>query len=505
MTGAPAPALLQTALPALEQPVIIGVAVAYFAIVAAIGIWATRRTRTAADFFVAGQGIGLWPLAIAAMSATLSGFAFIGGPGLVYQLGLGAVFIVLPLSLTNAMGAWVLAKRMRLLAEVREMITIPDAIAARYGSRLAQGLSGLAILIAVVGYTATQVLALGVVIDSIFGVGLAWGIWIGTLVTLAYSVSGGIMAGVYTDVFQGALMALASVLVFVYVLEVGGGMGGLSRTILAGDAAFLGPWGKLSPLAALSFFFVFGLGALGQPHVVHKFYMLRDPRRLRWYPLIMTAALFVTLLLYVGVGVAVKALVVGGMLAPLTNPDFATPTFLLRFTPVPLAGLVFSGVAAAIMSTVNSLISVGAAVLTHDLPVAVGSRVADELRWGRITTVAISLVAAIVAQASGTLVAFLGIFGWGLFASTIVPALAIGLNWEGATRAGAVASIAVGLVATLLFETLGYFKVYSFPAGVTVSGLSLVASLLVFFTVSWLTRASAAAAIDPDVRIVMEA
>ena len=75
-----------------------------------------------------------------------------------------------------------------------------------------------------------------------------------------------------------------------------------------------------------------------------------------------------------------------------------------------LAALVFSGVAAAIMSTVNSFMSIGAAALTHDLPVALGRRVGNELRWGRISTVVISVVAALVAQASGTLVAFLGIF-----------------------------------------------------------------------------------------------
>src|SRR5687768_1437553 len=504
MSVSPIAALLQTTeLPPLTQPVIVGVAVVYFAIVAAIGAWATRRTRTAADFFIAGQGIGLWPLAIASMAATLSGFAFIGGPGLVYQVGLGAVFIVLPVSLTNAMGAWVLAKRTRLLAEVRDMITVPDAIAARYDSRAAQGLSGVAILIAVIGYMATNVLALGLVIDAIFGVGLTWGIWIGTLITLAYSVAGGILAGVYTDVFQGSLMAVASVLVFVYVLQVGGGMDGISRTILAADAAFLGPWGKLTPLAALSFFFVFGLGSLGQPHVVHKFYMLKDPRRLKWYPLIMTVALFVTLLLYVGVGLAVKSLVVSGTMPALARADDATPAFLLGYTPLLLAALVFSGVAAAIMSTVNSFMSIGAAALTHDIPVALGRRVGNELAWGRISTVVISIVAALVAQASGTLVAFLGIFGWGLFASTLVPALAIGLNWPGATRSGAIASIATGLVTTLGFESAAYFGVFTFPAGVTVSGLSLVLSLLVFFAVSWLTRREAGD-IDADVKLVME-
>jgi Na+/proline symporter len=39
-----------------------------------------------------------------------------------------------------------------------------------------------------------------------------------------------------------------------------------------------------------------------------------------------------------------------------------------------LAALVFSGVAAAIMSTVNSFMNIGAAALTHDLPVALGRR-----------------------------------------------------------------------------------------------------------------------------------
>ena len=135
---------------------------------------------------------------------------------------------------------------------------------------------------------------------------------------------------------------------------------------------------------------------------------------------------------------------------------------------------------------------------------AFGRRVQNELRWGRVSTVVLAVAAATVAQLSGALVAFLGIFGWGLFGSTIVPALAIGLNWEGATRAGAIASIGTGLAITLAGESLGYFRLYRLPAGISVSALSMVASLVVFFVVSWLTRHSAAAQIDDDVRIVME-
>lgn len=487
-----------------SEGVVVAVALFYVVVVAAIAVWSARRTRTAGDFFLAGRRIGPWTLSIAAMSATLSGFAFVGGPGLVHTVGLGAVFIVLSASITGTMGAWVVGKRLRLLGEARALLTIPDAIGARYGSRAAQGLAGVAILVAVIGYMATNLLALGLVVDATFGIGLGASVWLGMAVVLAYSASGGILAGVYTDVFQGAIMAIASVLVFVFALDAGGGMGAISRTLLERDPALVGPWGRLTPVAALSLFFVFAIGSLGQPHVVHKFYMLRDPRLLKWYPLLMTGSLVVTLLLFFAVGLSTKALVVTGRMAPLATPDAATPRFLLEFTPVLLAAVVFAGVVAAIMSTVNSFLSIGAAAITHDLPAAFGRRVTRSLRWGRISTILISIVAALLALLPGTLVAFLGIFGFGLFASTLVPALAIGLNWHGATRTGAIASIATGLAGTLIFETLAWFRVYSFPEGVTVSGMSLALSMLVFFVASWLTRRSAAAAIAPDVRLVMD-
>jgi Na+/proline symporter len=333
---------------------------------------------------------------------------------------------------------------------------------------------------------------------------MTWGIWLGTGVTLAYSVAGGILAGIYNDVFQGTLMAVASTLVFAFVLSVNGGLAEISRTITPVDPTFLAPFGKMTPLAALSLFFVFGMGSLGQPQAIHKYYMLRDPKQLKWYPLLKTVGQIVVLLLFFGVGVGVKALVTSGRMPPLARPDEATPSFLLQFTPALLAALVFAGAASATMGAVNSFINIGAAVVTHDIPLALGRPLRNELRWGRIATLAIAVVSAVIAQYSGALVAFLGVFGWGLFASTIVPALAVGLNWPGATRAGAVASIATGLVVTLTLETLAYFKLYSFPAGVSGTAVALVLSLLVFFAASWLTRERAPGELDADVGLVME-
>jgi Na+/proline symporter len=330
------------------------------------------------------------------------------------------------------------------------------------------------------------------VLEAVFDLPRAQAIWIGAAVVIAYSATGGMLAGMYTDLFQGAVMAVASLLVFARVLDVGEGLSGISRTILATDAPWLGPWGHLTPLAALSFFFVFAVGTLGQPHVLHKFYMLRDPKQLRWYPLLMTGAMLVTLLLFVGIGMAVKAEVSGGTLPALDSPDEATPGFVLRHAPALLAGLVMSGVAAAIMSTVNSFLNLAAAAVARDLPRA-ALVPARELMLGRAATLAVGAVGAALAAGSASLVAFLGIFGFGLFATTLVPTLALGLLWNGATRAGALASMATGLACTLVLGSWPRLTGTGLPAGVDASGVALVLSMLVFLAVSRVTREHARA------------
>jgi Na+/pantothenate symporter len=177
-------------------------------------------------------------------------------------------------------------------------------------------------------------------------------------------------------------------------------------------------------------------------------------------------------------------MVVRGVIPPLVRNDDAMPAFLVAAVPAALAGLIFAGAASAIMSTVNAFLSVGAAAIMHDLPMAFGRKPSNELARGRAATVALAVVAVLVAHAPGAQVAFLGVFGYGLFASTLVPALAVGLNWPAATARGAVASIITGLVVTLVGETLSFAGLYRLPAGVPWSGVALVAALGVFSVVS---------------------
>ena len=509
---------------ALDRPVILVTALVYLVIVLAIGAWALRRTRSAKDFFIAGQGIGLLVTGLATMSAAFSGFVFIGGPGLTYRMGLASLFICLPVSFTAALLAWVVAKRLRLLAEVREVYTVPDAIYCRYQSRLASGLAAVAVVVGTVGYLGAQLLAMGVMIESIFGTRASLGEWslpvamaAGLAVVLVYATAGGMVAGVYTDLFQGALMVVAASGVFYYAMKSGGGLESIACSIVTSDAfgpGFLDPLGTVPILTAMGFFFVFAIGNLGQPHMLHKFYMLDDPRKLKWIPALVGGTQAMCVLIWLGIGLAVPALVAQGRLDALTNPDDAAPTFLLNFTPDLLSGLVFAGILAAIMSTADSFVNIGSAALVRDLPRAFGRRTDDELTWGRVAVFVIAVAAALFAWLYQDLIALLGTFAFGTFGAALAPAVAIGLNWRRVTAGAASASIATGMGLNLALEFLakqtffpGLPKPTFLQPGVLPTAVSLAASFTVLLAWTWIfgrERGPGEKRIPDDVLAVME-
>ncbi len=507
-------------MPLLNQPATLVSASIYLLVVLGIGVWSARRTRTSKDFFIAGQDLGLVVTALATTASALSGFAFVGGPGLTYQMGLSALFIFIPIGYSSGLLCWGLAKRLRLLSAVRETFTVPDAIFHRYESRTASGLAALAVLVGTIGYLGAQLLAAGVLLDSILGLQLVFGHWglhvgvaIGLLVVLTYAVAGGMVAGVYTDLFQGAVMVGAAVSVFFYAMKSGGGLASITAAIAASDqfgSEFLDPLGNVPLSTAAGFFFVFGVGVLGQPHMLHKFYMLDDPRKLKWIPLVFGSTQGLCFLVWIGIGLVVPALVATGQVPALSNPDEATPLFLLRFAPKVLAGIVFAGILAAIMSTADSFVNIGSAALVRDLPKALGRRVHNELAWGRWAVIGIGVLSAVVALVYGDLIALLGTFAYGTFAAALAPALAVGLNWKRVTPLAASASILVGMVLNLGLEFLAKQTLWSWlprsplPGGVLPSAVALSASFLTLFVVTWISGRSRESSVAEDVALVMD-
>ena len=480
---------------AWRNPIILFSLVLYLGTCIGFGLWAMRRTESTRDFFMAGRSLGPLVLTFAVFSSTLSGFGFVGGPGLVYSMGMSSAFMVIVSTAGFTMGFFLVSKRIRLIAELRDNISLPGIVAARYNSNAARFLTAVAILLGVMGYLATQILAMAVVLQSIinnvgwFGsAGLLFCMAVSSAVLIFYCVTGGIIASVYTDVIQGFAMAAAGVLIVFTVYAVfDGGLAGPSRALYEDDPASIGPFGTEGIICALSWYFVFGLGLAGQPHIVTKMMMTRNLADNRYVLPASILGYALSGLLWIMLGFAMRALVIQGAHAPLGSPDMAAAEFLQFYTHPILAGIVFAALFAAIMSTADGFLNIGTAAVIHDIPVALrGRAVRNELFWARVVTVLLSVVAAGFALFSyyvnERLVAILGVFGWSTFAAAIMPVVALGLNWKRATAAAACAAVVISLALNLSLEVFAIEIAWGIHGGF----IALLVSMISFIVISLL-------------------
>jgi len=327
-------------------------------------------------------------------------------------------------------------------------------------------------------------------VPALAGTGLVTCVVISTGVLLFYSVTGGIIAGVYTDVMQGAVMIVASALVFVAALNaVDGGATGAVTALVQDDPESMGPWGTMGMIGCLSWYLLFTLGGAGQPHIVTKNMMYRKVHdAARALPVSLGAYTF-SALLWIGIGLAMRAVVVQGGHPPLAAADDAAAAFLQSYASPLLAGIVFAALFAAIMSTADAFLNIGAAALVHDLPLAIrGAAAANELRAARLATLVLGAAGAGFALYShyvnDRLVALLGAFGWGTFAAALVPVVAIGLNWKRATPLAANVAIVVSLVVNFSVEVFDL----ALPHGLHGGTVALVLSLVLFIGISLASR-----------------
>lgn len=444
----------------------------------AVGIAALRRTRSPEDFFVAGRRLGAFRAGLAVAATAFSGFVFLGGPGLTAQVGFGSLFIVVPAGFTAALLCRTVGRRLALAAEASGALTLPEVLAFRFegqpGARLAAGLGALGILVGSVLYLGVQFSALALAGQFAFpDAPLAATLALGAGVVFAYSLAGGMTASVNTDVLQGIVMAVAAALAFGWALSAVSGPAGLAAAVAGSGPHLLDPLGVLGPAQGFGLLFLFSVGTLGQPHMLHKFLMLKSPEALRYLPAVIGGAQGLSLLVWFGLGAAALAFGADGTLGPLARPDDAALAVVsLPAAPVLLRGLIVAAALAAIMSTSDAFLNLGAAALVRDLPrafrrpsgadAAVASgrdRDSDSraLRRARTASAAVGAAGLLVAAlhlAGGGLIAFLGTLGFGAFAAALAPALLLGLVWQRTTATAAAVSMAAGLLTLFALELL---------------------------------------------------
>ncbi|MFB4164276.1 sodium/proline symporter [Alteribacillus sp. JSM 102045] len=477
----------------MSHSVIVIIGVLYLLVILAIGILSTKHQKDMDTFYVGGRRFGPWLIALGISSTTMSGFGFIGLPGLVYENGYPMFMISIFATGGIFVSFLILAKPMRRITQKFNSLTIPDLLEIRYNSKAVRGITALAILGGAVGYQMTQYIALGSMIEVVLGVDYKWAVSIGVVILTIYVISGGMISAVWTDFIQMIVMVGGALIIFIGGLVMMGGMSELNTQIADIDPEMLNPYhstGEITIFTFISYFILYMIGHQGQPHVVTKFYMIRKMSMLKWACIIGAATYAISSLLLFS-GLYARVMVENGSMEAPASPDLVAPMFISNFFNPVVAGILFSAVMAAIMSTSEAFLLIASSSIVRDIYQQIikkGEKLSQkkELVLSRWITLAIIVFTFLMSFNPPALVGWLGNASWGIFAASLVPVLSIGIFWKRATRTAAIWSSTLGLIFSIglyIASVKGWYTP-KLDTGVT----ALIISTVTFIGISLMTK-----------------
>jgi len=470
------------------SPALVWAAIGAFLLLGLVLVWrAARASRgTAADYYLAGSGLGGLVSGLSYAATTYSAFMLVVLTGLTWQGGIGALGFELVyfagLSLLVVFGPrfWLAGRRWGFISPA-------EMIGARYGSRAVGAAMAAVSLVFLIPYCTTQMAGIGLLLSGATGGGisLAAAVATGAALALIWTLFAGLRSVAWTDAGQAVVMMASGLLAVVLVVAALGGPGAMVAALGEGDALWLdvpgpGLW-SLGTFLALSvpwFFF-----AITNPQVSQRLFMLRDLTAMRRMILWVLGFGFVFTLIAVIWGFAAR------LLAPdLAVPGEATPALLASgVLPAWVAVPLILGILSAAVSTLDSIaLTVGSMVARDLLPA--GMRDAAQILWGRVVVTLVIAFAAIFALRQAAIVEQLAALSAAGLAVTMPPVVGA-FFWRRGTAAGALACL-LGGAALALFLVIGRgVSVFDPVLAFSVIG----ASVALFAGVSLLTRPRAAA------------
>ncbi|MED5401856.1 MAG: hypothetical protein VX669_15820 [Planctomycetota bacterium] len=434
----------------------------YLAMLAWHGWLGKRRTRGLDDFLVGGRRMGGVVIGLSFYATFVSSVTFVGHAGRSYAFGLSWWLICVVVFTSMVLVSWfVIAPPFTRRARELGALTVPDFLGFQYESLLLRRLAGGVVVIASLAYMvavyegATRLL--GVLLDLDPGMVTM----IIFVVVTAYTLAGGFHSVVATDAVQGVILLAGGMLLPLSMVVREGGVTALLGKVrlampsvlewqpegaLAGDVTV----GTLVGLAL-----GVGLKIIVEPRQLSRFYGLADDEQLRRGRWIAPAMLFVTYLVMLPVGFLAHAFVTpeelgGGSGRALT--DNVIPHLLGSKVNLlgPVAGAFFlTGLVAAAMSSIDSVLLVAASSADHDL-VAPGR--ADDgvgVRRTRVWVFLLSAVAAVLSLILDQGITEMSSFSGSLYAACFLPSLIVGLFWKRLGRTAALLALITGFATTL--------------------------------------------------------
>jgi cation/acetate symporter len=438
-------------------------AVLFFVIIVvltlAITWWAAKRTKSTSEFYAAGRSISAFQNGLALAGDYMSAASFLGIAGLVAMRGYDGMIYA-----TGWLVGW--PALMFLVAEPLRNLgkyTFADVVAFRLRQvpvRIASAVGGI---LTVLFYTIAQMVGAGNLITLLFGIPYEWAVVSVGAVMLAYVLLGGMLATTWVQIIKALLLLFGvSVLTVMVLAHFNFNFGSLYSAVAEryGQAA-LEPGGLVTdPIDAISLGLALMLGLLGLPHILMRFYTVKDAKAARASVLYATGFIGYFYLIIPIVGFGASALVGREVIRKIdAGGNMAAPLLAELLGGTPFLGFIAAVAFATILAVVAGLTLAGASALSHDIFVHVvrkgKSSDAEEVKVARIGTVAFGVAAVLLGIVfKGQNVAFMVGLAFAIAASANFPALLLSIVWRRFNTMGAVWSIATGAFMSLLLIVL---------------------------------------------------
>lgn len=354
-----------------------------------VGVLVSRRIASEADYLLAGRRLGLGLGTFTVFATWFGAETCIGAAGSVYASGLaggiadpfGYAFCLILMGLLFAIPLW-----------RRRLTTLADLFRQRYSAEVER----LAVLLMVPGsvmWAGAQIRAFGQVISASSAFDVDFAITAAALVVIVYTVYGGLMADVITDLVQGIALIIGLLILGYTVVKISGGIGSAVAAIEPARLRLSGA--RETPLFEVIEHWAIPIcGSVLSQELVSRILASRSAQVAR------RACLFGGgVYLMVGIVPVFIGLVGYYAMPGLAHPEQILPQLarlhLSSFFYVLFAGALIS----AILSTVDSALLAASSLISHNLivPLRPGMGEKNKVRIARLGVILLGLIAYLLA------------------------------------------------------------------------------------------------------------
>ena len=417
---------------------------AYFAVVLGVGLFMGRFVKNAGDFFSGGKRVPWWMGAISSYMAMISCFVFIAYAQIGYEDGLVGVTVFWSTAFAILAGTFVFARRWQ-----RANLATPiEYLERRYGPSVRQVVSWSGVAFRVLDNT-VRLYTLGVIASQFLGVSLGTGIWLGALIVLVYTMTGGLWSVLVTDIVQCAVLMGVALTILPMSLHAVGGLGALHAALPGHFSLFQGHRGTLWFLAA--YYLIVFIKYNGSWSFVQRLASMPNERDAVKMGLLSSAIFFLFPV------VAVLPAVAARVYLPDLPPEMHERCYIemcTRLLPHGMLGMMVAAMLAASLSTLGAEFNVTSSVFTTDIYRRIFRRTAGERELLLVARLATLGVAALIAFGALFVSGLGGAFEankllMALFGVPIVIPSVFGILWNTPNTKGVYLCLAVGVASGL--------------------------------------------------------